>query len=93
MARTKKAGKRSKHSRPKNWHPETKKQDEAAKKGRLFGGTEKILRRNRKTFKRLVSKIGRQVGKDVIDVQLEEKSIELCWCNDSSCGGCERRGH
>lgn len=76
MARTKKQGKRSKYTRPKNWRPESPKQDGAASKGRTFGSTEKILRRNRKTFRRLVSKIGRRIGKEKIAEQLEEGVLE-----------------
>ena len=60
MSRTTKEGKRDKYSR---LHPNGADQSCAVEGRRLHGSTEKILRRNRKTWTRLGNERRRRLGK------------------------------
>jgi hypothetical protein len=67
MSDTKKADKRG--WRRVRGKPRSPGQAETVRSRHTFGRTEKILRRNRKTWTRLHSKIGRQLDKQEVQEQ------------------------
>ncbi len=70
MSRTHKAGKRF-FRRVRN-RPEASNMKEPIFSRQMWGSTEKILRRNRKTWTRLLAKRRRVLGRDAIRAQLED---------------------
>lgn len=68
MSQTKKEGKRTRIPELRGESPEV----QAAVLARhTFGSTEKILRRNRKTWTRLVNKRRRAIGKEAVEASAE----------------------
>jgi hypothetical protein len=92
MSDSYKAGKRGKYCNPryvKHANTETKSQDWAISDRHMQGSTEKILRRCRKIWTRLLGKRRRATGKKLIVSQLKENMIQskhtLSYCNQCEC--------
>lgn len=69
MSRTKKEGKRTRVPDLKGESPEVR---EAVQKRHTYGSTEKILRRNRKTWTRLANKRRRALDKEAVEKPADE---------------------
>lgn len=71
MSRSKNNGKRKKIP---NIKPESSRENWLLVLKRSFGSTEKILRRNRKLWNRLINKERRSLDKEAIEESLEENN-------------------